>query len=315
MLRGIVVPALAATINGVAFVALYTAAFHDPVPHHLPLAVVGSAQQVEQARAAVDPSQFALRQLPDAAAAAEAVRRREVFGALVVDTPQPELLIAGANTQAVTMTVTQAFQPVEEQLGAPAQQHDLSPLVPGDTRGLTIFYGGFGVVLGGFLFGVASFAAAPQMLLRYRIVSVVLFAVLAGALTSWLIDGVYAAVPAGFFLVFGLVALLATACAATAALLFRVFGSAGQILTAIGLVIIGNATSTGQLPAEFLPPWMQPLPAVLPNGVTVRALRGALYFQDDGVARAWVVLGVWTVVPLLLIALLDALSRRRRTHA
>jgi hypothetical protein len=153
------------------------------------------------------------------------------------------------------------------------------------------------------------------MLLRYRIVSVALFAVLSGALTAWLIDRVFAAVPAGFFLVAGLVALLATACAATAALLFRVFGSAGQILTAIGLVIIGNATSTGQLPAEFLPPWMQPLPAVLPNGVTVRALRGALYFRDDGVAQAWFVLTAWTVVPLALIALLDALSRRRRARA
>jgi hypothetical protein len=314
VLRAIVVPALVATINGVAFVVLYTAAFHDPVPHSLPLAVVGSTQQVARVRTAVQqaaPGQFVLRRLPDAAAAAQAVRQRDVFGALVLDGPRPELLTAGANTQAVTMTVTQAFAPAEQQLGVQTQPHDLSPLVPGDTRGLTIFYGGFGVVLGGFLFGVTSFAAAPRMLLRYRIVSVVLFAVSAGALTGWLIDRVYAALPAGFLLVSGLVALLAMACAATAALLFRAFGSVGQILMSIGLVIIGNAASTGQLPAEYLPPWMQPLPEILPNGVAVRALRGAMYFQDDGVARAWVVLAAWTVVPLALIALLDALSRRR----
>jgi hypothetical protein len=47
----------------------------------------------------------------------------------------------------------------------------------------------------------------------------------------------------------------------------------------------------------------------------VRALRGALYFRDDGVAQAWFVLTAWTVVPLALIALLDALSRRRRARA
>ena len=77
-------------------------------------------------------------------------------------------------------------------------------------------------------------------------------------------------------------------------------------------MILGNATSTGNLPAEYLPPWLQPLAGVLPPGVAVRALRGAAYFGDDGVVRAWWVLGLWTVVPLLLIALLDAAGRRPR---
>lgn len=314
LLRGILIPALVAVANGVAFVAVYTAAFHHPTPHHLPLGMVGTEQQVQQAQESLDrsaPGQFRLRRLPDAAAAVDAVRKRQVFGALVLGTPQAELLTAGANTQTVAMTVTQAFQQLEQEFGVRAEPQDLAPLVPGDTRGLTIFYAGFGVVLGGFLFGIASFASAPHLLLRYRIASIALFAVSAGALTSWLVDSVFAALPAGFFLVAGIVALLASACAAVAALLFRLLGSASQLVIAIGLVIIGNATSAGQLPAEFLPPWMQPLPAVLPNGIAVRALRGATYFEDDGVHRAWLLLGLWTVVPLLLVALIDVVARRR----
>lgn len=55
------------------------------------------------------------------------------------------------------------------------------------------------------------------------------------------------------------------------------------------------------------------LAGILPPGVAVRALRGAACFGDDGVVRAWWVLASWSIVPLLLIALLDAVRRRRPT--
>jgi hypothetical protein len=55
---------------------------------------------------------------------------------------------------------------------------------------------------------------------------------------------------------------------------------------------------------------MQPFSGILPPGVAVRALRGATYFEGDGVARAFVVLSIWSVVPLVLIGGIDAVSRR-----
>ncbi|MEU2350490.1 ABC transporter permease [Modestobacter sp. NPDC049651] len=317
LVRGILLPALIATLNGVAFVAVYTAAFHDPVAHDLPVAVVGSDQQAEQAQQQLDRSasgQFEVRRYAAPGPAGEALTSHDVYGVLDLTATPARLQVAGANGQQVTQLVQQALSPLTQASGQPPQVQDVRPLVAGDSRGLALFYAAFGVVLGGFLFGISSFSSAPKLLLRYRVLSIVLFAVLAGSIIGWLADVVYAALPAGFLLVSSIVALLATACGATAAVLFRLVGSAGQILTSIGLVIIGNATSTGTLPAQFLPPWMEPLAHVLPSGVAVRALRGATYFDDDGVRYAWIVLGLWTVVPLLLIGGLDALQRRRQ-HA
>ncbi|SDF54407.1 hypothetical protein [Klenkia brasiliensis] len=313
--RGILLPALIATLNGVVFVAVYLGALHDPVPHDLAVGVVGSAQQVTAVQQALDSAQpggFAVRGLPDAGAADAAVRSDDVYGALVLGGGAPQLLTAGAHGQGVTQTLTEALTPVAQQLTgtAPATQ-DLVPLVAGDTRGLSVFYAAFGVVLGGFLFGIATFQAAPQLLLRWRVVSIALFAVVAGALVALLADVVYAAVPAGPLVVGGVVALLAAACGATAALAFRLFGSAGQVVTSIGLVILGNATSTGNAPAEFLPGWMRPLADVLPSGVAVQALRGAAYFSDADLVRGLVVLGLWAVLPLLAIAGADLVARRR----
>ena len=309
--RGVAVPALVATLIGLAFVVVFLDAFHAPVPHDLPVGIVGSAAQVGPLRSALDeqaPGEFAVRRLTDEAAARTAVLHRELYGVLLPG-PPAELLLAGANGQGVTSTLTEAFTPLA---GGQLQTEDLQPLAPGDTRGLGIFYGSFGVVLGGFLFGITSYSAAPRLPLRWRVLSLALFAVVSGALVAWAAAVLFAAVPAGFGRVAVLVALLASAVAATAALVLRAVGSAGTFVTSFGLVILGNATSTGNLPAEYLPPWLQPLAGVLPPGVAVRALRGAAYFGDDGVVRAWWVLGLWTVVPLLLIALLDAAGRRPR---
>jgi len=309
--RGVLVPALVATLIGLAFVVVFLDAFHAPVPHDLPVGVVGSSSQVGQVRDALDekmPGRFAVQGFADAAAGRAALLHRDVYGVFVAGS-SPQLLTAGANGQGVTMTLTQAFTPLAPQL----QQQDLRPLAPGDTRGLGIFYGAFGVVLGGFLFGIQSYSAAPKLPLRWRLVSIALFAVVSGLLVAWAADVRYAAVPAGFGQTALLVGLLALSVAATAALVLRTVGSIGTFITSLGLVILGNATSTGNLPAEYLPPWLHPLAELLPPGVAVRALRGATYFTDDGVVRAYWVLALWSVVPLLLIALLDAIGRRRAT--
>jgi hypothetical protein len=311
--RGVLVPALVATVIGLAFVVVFLDAFHAAVPHHLPVGVVGDARQVEQVRSELDeraPGRFAVHGSADEATARTALLQRDVYGVLVPGQP-PRLLVAGANGQGVTMTLTQAFTPLAQEAGGQLQLQDLRPLAPGDTRGLGIFYGAFGVVLGGFLFGITSYQAAPRLPLRWRVVSILLFAVVSALLVAWAADVLYAAVPAGFGQVALLVGLLALANAAPAALVLRAIGSAGTFVTSLGLVILGNAASTGNLPAQYLPPWLQPLAGVLPPGVAVRALRGATYFADDGVVRAYWVLGLWAVVPLLLIALLDVVGRRR----
>jgi hypothetical protein len=156
----VLVPALVATLVGLAFVAVFLDAFHDPVPHELPVAVVGSAQQMDSVAGALErqaPGHFSVVPVGGEPAARDDVLRRNVFGALVLTGPAPRLLVAGANGQVVTMTLSQALGPV---VGAPGQQlqtQDIEPLAPGDARGLGIFYGAFGVVLGGFLFGILSY--------------------------------------------------------------------------------------------------------------------------------------------------------------
>jgi hypothetical protein len=73
--RAVIVPALVATVVGMAFVVVFLDAFHHPVPHHLPVAVVGDAQQAGQVRSALEratPGQFQVERIADQAGAQSA---------------------------------------------------------------------------------------------------------------------------------------------------------------------------------------------------------------------------------------------------
>ena len=315
-LRGIVLPAAVAVAIGTLLVVVYLAAFPSAAPHDLPVGIAGPPADVEAVRQAVErerPGELALVGVPDARAAERAVASGELYGALVLDPAGPQLLVAGAHGQAVTQDLTAALGPAvaERAGGAQPALTDVAPLAAGDRRGRAIDHTAFGVVLGGFLFGITSYQVAPKQRLRLRVLSALLFAGAAGLLGALLSVTLTATLPAGFWPVAGVVALLALASGAASALALRLLGGVGTFVATAVLLTVGAATSTGSFPAEYLPGWLEPLASVLPPGVAVRALRGLAYLDGDGVGRAVWVLGLWCVVPLLLIALADAVSRRR----
>ncbi|MGY1795059.1 hypothetical protein ACI796_13845 [Geodermatophilus sp. SYSU D00525] len=314
-LRGIVLPAAVAVAIGTLLVVVYLAAFPTAAPHDLPVGVTGPAAEVDAVRQAVDearPGAVRFVALPDPGAAERAVTSGDAYAALVLGPPGPALLVAGAHGRAVTQDLTEVLVPaVAARTGTPPTVTDLTPLAAGDQRGRAIDHLAFGVVLGGFLFGITSYQVAPQQRLGLRLLSAVLFAAAAGLTGALLAGPVFAALPAGSWPVAGLVGLLALACGCAAALALRLLGGAGTFVATAVLLTVGAATSTGSFPPEYLPGWLEPLASVLPPGVAVRALRGLAYLDGDGVARAAWVLGLWCAVPLLLIALVDAAARRR----
>lgn len=314
-LRGIGLPALVAVAVGALLVVVYLAAFPAAEPHDLPVGVVGTDAQVTGVERALErdlPGRLAPQRLDDARAAERAVTSGDVYGALVLGGPAPQLLVAGAHGQPVTQDLTDALGPVVQQAG-PLTVTDLAPLAAGDERGRAIDHTAFGVVLGGFLFGITSYQVAPKLRLRLRLLSALLFAAAAGVVGATLSVPVFDALPASWWTVAGLVALLALACGAATALALRLLGAIGTFVATAVLLTIGAATSTGSYPAAYLPGWLEPLAHVLPPGVAVRALRGTAYLSGDGVGSGVVVLALWSVLPFALIAVLDAVTRRRAT--
>ncbi|WP_153537749.1 ABC transporter permease [Streptomyces sp. RB17] len=299
---------------GLAFVSVFLAAFHTPQAHRLPVAVAASDQSaaffdVRLQRMA--PDAFQVERYADDASARWAVEHRQAYAALLADGSKPEIVYAGANGPAVSALVASLGGSCTSHCRQPGEKLpviDILPLSPGDSRGLSIFYASFGLVLAGFLFGQMTYQVAPRLSFGERISSLALLAVVGGLASAIIAHTGFDAIPGSFLGLAGVVALMAGAMGAATVLLIRIFGAIGVPLAAILMLVTGNVTSGGVLPPKFLPGWLEPLTAVMPMGVGVRALGGLAYFHHDGLIRGVVVLSSWIFVCVAALFLLDRIA-------
>ncbi|MFF4355154.1 ABC transporter permease [Streptomyces sp. NPDC001530] len=298
---------------GLVFVSVFLAAFHTPQAHRLPVAVAASdktAALFDVRLQRVAPDGFQVDRYPDNASARSAVEHRQAYAALLADGGDPKIVYAGANGPAVSALVA----PLASLCAPgcrPAEKWpvtDILPLSSGDSRGLSVFYASFGLVLAGFLFGQMTYQVAPRLSFGQRVSSLVLFAVVGGLATALIASTAFGAIPGPFLGIAGIVALMAGAIAAATVLLIRIFGAVGVLLASIFMIVMGNASSGGVLPPEFLPGWLKPLTSVMPPGVGVRALGGIAYFHHDGLVSGVVVLSVWIALCIAALFVLDRIA-------
>ncbi|MFB7666613.1 hypothetical protein ACFC1R_22130 [Kitasatospora sp. NPDC056138] len=121
----------------------YLGAFHQPEPHHLKVAVVGTTQQAQVlAQTVKDRAGDALdvTTLPDRQAAEQQLRDRNLAGAFVPGGKHPELLVAKAGSDTSAMAAEAVFRTVTAQQGVPLAVTDVAPLSSGDPTGQGIFF-------------------------------------------------------------------------------------------------------------------------------------------------------------------------------
>ncbi|MEV7685326.1 ABC transporter permease [Streptomyces bungoensis] len=309
--KAVINPVVTVLAVGLAFVSVFLAAFHTPTAHRLPVAVVAtdhSAALFDVRLQRVAPEAFQIDRYVDPASARHAVQHREAYAAyLSGGGGKPEIIYAGANGPAVSSLVA-SLGAVPDGGGHRIPMVDILPLSAGDSRGLSVFYASFGLVLAGFLFGQMTYQVAPWLSFNQRVLSLGLFAVVGGLATTLISCTAFGAIPGDFLGIFGIVTLLAGAVGAATVALIRVFGSIGAPLSSIFMLIMGNASSGGVLPPSFLPGWLQPLASVMPAGVGVRALDGLAYFHHDGLTRGAVILASWIAVCVGTLFLLDRIA-------
>ncbi len=310
---GVLVPVVIALLISVFFVTLFLLAFRSPTPHDLRVGVTGPSAATAGAQQAVHtaaPGALDLSVYPNPGAAQAAVEHRDVYAAVVIEGEHWTMLVAGANGSALIPALQRLFQPAATAAGATVSVRDLVPRAPGDVSGLAIFYAAFGLVLGGFLFGVNTYQIAPRLSFGARMASVGLFGPLCG-LAAATAGHVLDALEGSFLANAAVLTLIAAAVAMATAMLLRVFGLLGITLGSMLLLTLGNASSGAVFPPALLPGWLEPFAYILPPGAGVQALAGASYFGGGGVPQGVAVLVAWIVLGALIIFALDRRTTRK----
>jgi len=300
-----------------AFVLIYLIALHKPQPHNLPVGVVASPGVVAQLQRSISAQAgdaVALRPAADVTVARHQVQNGQVVAAYLPGQGS-RLLVAGAQGTAVTQVVTGIFTGVAGAQGARLQVDDVVPLSAEDPRGFSGFYVIFGVTLAGFIFGQTSHLYSKHLSLGLRLVQALLFGVLAGLAGALIAGPLIGVLPGPFLALAGILVLLALTTGLVTMSFTALLGDPGIALATLLLVILGNATSGGVVPASFLPGGFRQLSPALPPGAATKALGHMDYFDPGAALGPVAVLAAWALGGLLLLVVVTGNRRRARPVA
>jgi len=313
--------ALGVGLVGSLVVGLIALAFLWPSkvaePRGYPVAITGSSsQQVAAMKKAIEQNTGDVITLVDVTDREEAVRKiehREVYGALVLSMPQPEVLTASANGQAANGIMTTMSTTLQEKLrmlssrslpaGASAPQITVkvTDIVALHTQKFDIAQLTLPLALGGIVGG-----AALSRLVRgrwQRLGALVVYSLLAGGVLYLIIQTWFDLLPAQFWAITGAFSLGIFATASVIAGAFTQFGMRGLAAAGALVMLFANPLSGMTIPPFFLPePW-----GAIGQGLTIGAagtlLRSASYFPAASIWVPITVLCVWSLIGALGVVL------------
>jgi ABC-2 family transporter protein len=292
----VLVPALVLML---AFAFFYVGAFHDPTPHHVPVAVVGPpAVAAQLSRLPGDP--LDARRASSRPDALSQIDDREVYGAYEAATNR--LFVASAANRATAIALEQTFDRAAAAQGRPAVRvTDVKPLPRTDPNGTAAFYAVIAWVFGGYigatLIGlIGSARSSSRRRAAARVGALAGFAIVAGVLSVLMLRTSFDTFSGHVVALCAIAALTIFASGAATAGIQAAAGPAGTGLVILVFVILGNSASGGPFARPLLPGLWRTIGAVLPPGASVDLARSALFFDGARITGPILVLVVWAAL-------------------
>jgi hypothetical protein len=291
-----------------AFPAVYVAAFDDPGPHGLRVAVAGGTAALERTRAALDPEQFDAIPYSSESAAIAALRDGRVRGAVTLLPGSATVAFASAYGMPITQAVKEALSAVAARNGTPARVIDVRPLSNHDSRGLSPFFTIMAAGIASLIFAVLLTLLARPLPLFERLAACLAVAVAGGVVVAFTIEVVVGALDGSFLGVAGILALFVAAVVLCVHGLGQLSGPAGLALGGLLFLLVGTSSTGGGLTYQLQPGFYRAVSQLLPNGAAVTAVRNEVYFGGGHTAGALAVLGAWAAAGLVLLVMAPELK-------
>jgi hypothetical protein len=162
------------------------------------------------------------------------------------------------------------------------------------------------LLIGGYMSATLLLSATGKAAHRWRAAGLVLFAVVAGLVVDlivclWL--GGFSS--SKFWIVWPICSLIIAVVAFVAAILQKLVGAAGTLLTVIVILQFGNPSSGGATGVPFLPAFWRDIGPYLPPRNAYLLLHHTIYFNGHGTTEALTVLLIYLGAGLLILGMLD----------
>ncbi len=304
--KNLVPPVALALILSALFAVNYMSSGHEPIAENMPFGVVGSTELATAAQN--DLFNLQVIEYPDEQSAMDAIDRGEIYGALDT-TPSPaELVVVPSISDISPLDITANFEAAAKTAGETltVKAYTPTPLAPKDPFALVLATLLVPLLVGGYMatslltnaFGSASGRWRGLWLLGFSAVAGLVVDLIA---TFWL-QGIPSA---SFWVVWPIMTLIIATVALFAAVLRRLMGPIGILLTVIIFLQFGNPSSGGSNGAVYLTSFWHALGPLLPPRNAYDLLRNTVYFAGNGTGQALTILLAYAVVSGGILAYLD----------
>jgi hypothetical protein len=295
--KNLVAPVTLAVLVTTLFAVNYMSSGHEPVAENMPFGVVGSSPLPQAAQS--DLFSLNVIDYPDQAAATDAMDRGQIYGALIATASPAELIVVPSISDLSPLDIAANFERAAKAAGqtVTVKPYEPTPLAPKDPFALVLAALLVPLLVGGYVATALLTNAMGTAASRYRGLWFAGFAVVFGLIidliaTYWL-DGIPTA---SFWIVWPIMALIVVTVSLFAAVLRRLMGPLGILVTVILFMQFGNPSSGGSNGVPYLPPFWRDLGPFLPPRNAFDLLRNTVYFGGNGIGRALTVLLAYTVI-------------------
>jgi hypothetical protein len=186
------------------------------------------------------------------------------------------------------------------------QQYAPVPLAKKDPFGLVQGLMLIPLLIGGYMSSTLLMAATGKAAGRWRAAQLAGFAIIAGLAVDLIVCYWLQGFPSSkFWIVLPICSLIIVVVAFVAAVLQKLIGAAGTLLTVIVMILLGNPSSGGATGVPYLPTFWRDLGPYLPPRNAYILLHHTIYFNGHGTTQALTVLLIYLIAGAVILGVLD----------
>jgi hypothetical protein len=304
--KNLVGPVAFALVLVTLFAVNYMSSGHEPVADNMPFGVVGPTSLADAAQD--DLFSLKVKDYPNKDAATDAMDQGELYGALIANGSSNDLFVVNTISDLSPLDITAHFEEAAKRRGETITVKPYAPtaLAPNDPFALVPATLLVMLLVGGYMAAALLATAVGAASARWRGLWLAGFALATGLVLDLIVTYWLEGLPsASFWIVWPILSFIILVVALVAAVLRRMLGPAGIIVTLILIIQFGNPSSGGSNGAAYLPSFWHDIGPFLPPRNAFILLRNTVYFDGNGIGSALTVLLVYAAITAAILFFLD----------
>lgn len=292
----------------------YLGAFHQPTPHNLPVAVVGTSAEVQVfAQTITDkaPDQLNVRTVPTVAAARSLIESRTITAAYEPTATKATLFVSSAASDTSATVAQKIFLPIAYAQGLPLAVEDVVASGEHDSTGQGLFFLLVGLSVGSYATAAAVAAFASRLGIRWSIITAVVMSAIVSGIAMTVAGPIFHILDGTVWATWALGWLYSAAIILIGVGLHPVLRHWTTAALTMLFVMLNFTSSGGIFAVHLMPPFFAALNGFWNGAAWLDAAQTLLYFPGHTFGFDLLRLGIWALAGLGLTLLTHLLSRRR----